>query len=162
MARDEQHREDLLAEATALVERAELHCDGADEPVVVGFRRDGSASLFFGADSAYHFNAANELRRAYSSRQLYKAERRRLVSLKRERAPGEVRLVRHELSDGEARAFLEVLARRLSALRLALARGDCRVVRQVPESAHVSDRIVLWLNNLPLPPTVAARPHASR
>ncbi|MGH7137351.1 MAG: hypothetical protein ACREHD_16530 [Pirellulales bacterium] len=162
MARDEQDREDLLAEATALVERAELQCESAAEPVVVGFRRDGSASVFFGADSAYHFNAANELRRAYSSSLLYKAERRRLVSLKRERVPGEVRFVRHELSDDEAHAFLEELARRLSSLHLALARGDSRVVRHVPESARVSDRVLLWLNHLSLPPPVAARPHASR
>lgn len=162
MARDEQDREDLLTEATALVERAELQCEDVAEPVVAGFRRDGSASVFFGGDPAYHFNRANELRRAYSSGLLFKAERRRLVSLKRERAAGQVRLVRHELSDDETCVFLEELVRRLSTLRLALERGECRVVREVPESARVSDRVLLWLNHLSLPPPVAARPHASR
>ena len=42
MARRESDREDLLREATALVERAELTIEGFDEPIVVGFRRDGS------------------------------------------------------------------------------------------------------------------------
>lgn len=162
MARDEQDREDLLTEATALVERAELQCEDVAEPVVAGFRRDGSASVFFGGDPAYHFNRADELRRAYSAGLLFKAERRRLVSLKRERAAGQVRLVRHELSDDEASVFLEELGRRLSTLRSALARRECRVVRHVPDSADVLNRILLWLNDLSLPPPVAARPHVSR
>ena len=74
MARRESDREDLLREATALVERAELTIEGFDEPIVVGFRRDGSASFFFGADPVYQFNTAFELRRAFVVGLLYKAE----------------------------------------------------------------------------------------
>ena len=47
MAQRETNREDLLREATALVERAEIRIPGESEPIVVGFRRDGSASFFF-------------------------------------------------------------------------------------------------------------------
>ena len=67
MARDESDREDLLREATALVERIELApADAADdEHIVAGFRRDGALSIYFGADPVYHFNSAGELRRAY-------------------------------------------------------------------------------------------------
>ena len=47
MARQESNREDLLREATALVERVELHVPAFEEPIVVGFRRDGCASFLF-------------------------------------------------------------------------------------------------------------------
>ncbi len=70
MARDESSREDLLREATALVERIELvpHAtdpliaasDLFDKHIVAGFRRDGALSVFFGEDPVYHFNAEGE------------------------------------------------------------------------------------------------------
>jgi hypothetical protein len=81
MARDEQDREDFLAEATALVERAELRVAGEAESATIGFRRNDAASVFFGGDAAYHFKSSGELRRAFHQGLLYKAERTRLVSL---------------------------------------------------------------------------------
>ena len=44
-----------MAEATALVERVELKLPDADDRVVVGFRRNGCASVFFGPDPVYQF-----------------------------------------------------------------------------------------------------------
>ena len=73
MARNQSDREDLLREATALVERAELRISGWSEPVVVGFRRGGGASLFFGGKEVYQFNAGGELRRAFVAGRLIKA-----------------------------------------------------------------------------------------
>src|SRR5258705_63721 len=61
MARQESDREDLLREATALVQRVELVVAGYDEPVVCGFRRGGSVSLVFGGEPVYQFNTANQL-----------------------------------------------------------------------------------------------------
>ncbi len=158
VARDEHDREDLLAEATALAERAELQVAGETDPVVVGFRRDGSASVYFGAEPAFHFNSAGELRRAFDRGLLYKAERRRLVSLARRRVADEVQLVRHELAKEATRAFFAELVDRFTRLRAALERGDCRLVGQVPASSDVVARIRLWLDNLALPPPVAASP----
>jgi hypothetical protein len=158
MARDEHDREDLLAEATALVERAELLIASETEPVVVGFRRDGSASAYFGVEAAYHFNAAGELRRAFARGLLYKADKRRLVSLKRERVPGEVQLVRHELTDEEAREFLSELVDRFTGLRSALMQDDWQLVGQVPPEVDVADRIRHWLDGVRLPPAVAGSP----
>lgn len=37
MARHSEDREDILPEATALVERVELEIDGLEDPLVVGF-----------------------------------------------------------------------------------------------------------------------------
>ena len=44
MSRNEADREDLLREATALVNRIELQLEDADESWVVGFRRNDAAS----------------------------------------------------------------------------------------------------------------------
>ena len=52
MARHQEDREDILREATALVERVELEIENLEDPVVVGFRRDSGPAFFFGADFA--------------------------------------------------------------------------------------------------------------
>jgi hypothetical protein len=83
MARQPEDREDLLAEATALVERAELRLPGDARTIVAGFRATGCGSLFFGADPVYQFNSARQLRRAFVGGELYKAERGQLVALTR-------------------------------------------------------------------------------
>lgn len=145
MAREEHDREDLLAEAKALVERVELRVAHFPAPVVVGFRREGAASFYFGADPAYHFNSAGLLRRAFASGLLYKAERGRLVSLDRRRAAGEVQLVRHQLTDEETRSFMATLAAQLLALRNALAQDRCERLRQEPEEADLIGRVRDWL-----------------
>jgi hypothetical protein len=158
VARDEHDREDLLAEATALVERAELLVAGESQPVTVGFRRDGSASAYFGAEPAFHFNAVGELRRAFDRGLLYKADKRRLVSLRRERVPGEVHLLRHELTDEETGEFLSELVDRFARLRSALLQGDWQLVGQIPPSSDVVARIRHWLGGLRLPPPLAGSP----
>ena len=115
MAREESSREDLLREATALVERIELIPNGAadDQHIVAGFRRDGALSVFFGEDPVYQFNAAGELRRAYRDGKLLKATRGRLAALQRVRTQNEVQLVRHELSWEEEVAFMNQMEERL-------------------------------------------------
>ena len=145
MAREEQDREDLLAEATALVERVELRVGSFPAPLVVGFRRGGAASFFFGADPAYHFNSAGRLRRAFASGLLYKAERGQLVSLDRRRTSGEVQLVRHALDTEETRSFLASLSANLQVLREALSQGRFERLRQQPEEADVTGRVQAWL-----------------
>src|SRR3954453_924358 len=106
MARTESDREDLLREATALVERVELQVDGLEQPIVVGFRRDGSASFFFGAEAVYQFNSAGEFRRGYIDGLLYKAERGSVIALERERSETAVNLRRIELSAQQTDAIL--------------------------------------------------------
>src|SRR5690349_3711217 len=106
MVRQESDHEDLLREATALVERVELHVPGFEQPIVVGFRRDGCASFFFGAEAVYQFNSAGELRRGYIDGLLYKADCRRLIGLKRERTEAAVELQRLEFDDDEIAALL--------------------------------------------------------
>lgn len=161
MARDEQDREDLLADAVALVHRAELRTVGSAESIVVGFRSNGCASVYFGADPAYHFNTRNQLRRAFVDGALYKAERGLLVALARQRRSDEVCLLRRDLGVEETAAFLAGARARLQQLADALAAGACTILGQVPPDADVTGRTTVWLDKLlgsPLSP--AHRPHA--
>lgn len=131
MARFEQDREDLLAEAKALAARAEIAVEGNDEPLVLGFRREGGASFYFSPDEAYHFNPAGELRRAFVAGLLYKAEHGRLVSLRRNRTEHETQLLRHDLSDAEQAAFVRRVEEQLQLVRQTLLDGQYRILREV-------------------------------
>jgi len=85
MAQSEHDREDILREATALVERVELRLPDQPEAVVAGFRRDGSASFFFGVEPVLQFNTLKEFRRGYEGGQLLKAVHGQIVSLRKMR-----------------------------------------------------------------------------
>lgn len=169
MARDETDREDLLREATALVERIELCATGSasafagaaqTEHIVAGFRRDGALSIFFGADPVYQFNAAGELRRAYCDGLLYKAERGRLISLERGRTSKEVQLLRRELSHEQQQTFLARMGERVHELMSELNSGALRIVGQVPDGADVLGRVRNWLTEHD-GMTIAKSPHAT-
>jgi hypothetical protein len=143
MARDESNREDLLREATALVERIELIPKDVanDAHIVAGFRREGALSIFFGEDPVYQFNAAGELRRAYRDGQLLKATRGRLAALQRVRTQAEVQLVRHELSREEEAAFMSQMNERLRDFAELINANLFEVVGQVPADIDVLSRL---------------------
>lgn len=169
MARNESNREDLLREATALIERIELVpratasaasvCIARDVPIVAGFRADGALSIFFGQDPVYQFNAAGELRRAYNDGLLFKAMHGRLISLDRVRSANEVQLVRHELTADEQVAFLTKMTGGMRELSQLLAANDYEVRGHVPLDADVLGRVRKWLTNREEWP-IAARPNA--
>lgn len=161
MALHESDREDLLREATALVERAEFRLSHLPEPVTIGFRRDGALSLFLGPDPVYQFTATGELRRAFVGGLLYKAENGHLVELRRERSESAVHLVRRTLAAPEEDDLLTVAARECDAVVRALARGEMELVGQVPIDGNVATRVVEWREEHPGPIVVAQRPHAS-
>lgn len=157
MARQEQDREDILREATALVERAEIAAGGFAETVVIGFRQSGAASVFFGADPVYQFNTANELRRAYRDGRLIKAESGKLIELERRRAEGQVQMIRWELDDEQSAEFLSTARRMLLQLRQSLDSNEFDLIGQVPAEADVIARTVEWLASLPAEITIATK-----
>jgi hypothetical protein len=173
MARRESDREDLIREATALVERIELAPRTKNQwaasstntsyidtqSIVVGFRSNGAASFYFDHDPVYQFNAARELRRAYCGGLLYKASRGGLVSLTRVRQAREVQLVSHELNDVETSVFLRRMASSLCELTEKIGTGEYVIAAQVPPGAGVLGRVVEWLNTYP-GPTIAHSPRA--
>ena len=165
MVREEHDREDLLREATALVERIELAPAGAGgsaqdgEQIVIGFRADGAISFYFGGDTAYHFNSRGELRRAHANGLLFKAEGGKLVSLERIRNENEVQLVRRPLPDEEQIGFLATMNEQLRQI-VAHSEADALVtVGRVPADADVLGRAIRWLENN-LAPVVAQAPNA--
>jgi hypothetical protein len=160
MARQEHEREDLLAEATALVERVEIAISGCRDHVVMGFRADGCGSVYFGQDEAFHFNTRNELRRAYYRGRLFKAHRGRLIALSRQRRADRVELVADDLDDARTAHFLQHFSTRVAELRAVLESGEYQCVGQVPPEGDVLARAKRWLAVLPTPPVIAARPHA--
>jgi hypothetical protein len=141
MAREESDREDLLREATALVERVELRTADEPESITAGFRRDGALSLFFGADPVFQFNTAGELRRAFRGGKLVKAERGKLVELTRLRTADETQLWRTELDAAATAALAGAMCERIGRLAEALAGGRLEIVGQVPAGADVIGRL---------------------
>ena len=161
MAREESDREDLMREATALVERVELRVPHEHETVVVGFRRDGGASFFFGADPVYQFNTRGELRRAFVAGKMLKAEHRRLVELSRIRTPDETQLIRRELCVTECGLLITAMTERLASLRDALS-ASFEVVGKVPEHVDVVSRVRMALEPLCNSTVIADSPHARK
>jgi hypothetical protein len=159
MARSESDREDLLREATALIDRAVLRIPGEPEPVTIGFRAGGSFSIFFGSDPVYQFNAAGQLRRAFVRGVLYKAEQGRLVGLDRVRTADGVALVRTELGTGEAAQMLQSLWQRLSFLLASMDKGDCQLVGEVSVMGDTLARFRSWFASLPADMPIASRPN---
>lgn len=142
MSRHEHDREDLLAEATALLPRVELSVPDEAEPVVAGFRQGGACSIFFGGDPAYHFDARGRLRRAFVAGYLFRSQGTTLARLLRERSPDATHLLRHDLTPGELQSFLQHMQGRLQALRAALVKGRTQVLRQVPDEGDVCLRLI--------------------
>ena len=148
MARHQQDREDLLREATALLPRVELSVDGYQENVIIGFRKNGSGSIYFGPDPVYHFNAQHQLRRAFIGGLLFKAEQGMLASLKRQRIAGQVQMLRHDLDQDETLQFTETAQQHLLRLAAALTENRFQLVGQMPTDTPLIGRIIAWSSAL--------------
>ena len=160
MAKEEKDREDIFREATALVERVELSgIVGQAEPVVIGFRRNGCGSIYFGVELAYHFNSRDELRRAYAAEQLLKARHGHLVTMRRVRRDNQVQLCSRPLTEVELTRFLAQLWQACRDLYAAIVQGLYKVTGQVPADKSVLDRVEVWLLRLSAT-RVAISPHA--
>ena len=146
MARHESDREDLMADATALRQRAEFVLEGQSESIVAGFRNGGNWSLYFGADPVYHFDAAGALRRAFVGGDLYRSQGNTLARLNRSRTDLAVELARGDLEPVELELFLSHMADLLAKLRTALERGAATIVRQVPESDDFEARLIVEID----------------
>ena len=133
MARNESDREDLIREATALRQRAEWDVPAEPGPVVTGFRRDGSLSVFFEQDPVYQFNPDGQLRRAYVDGLLYRTQGTTLAELRRERTATETTLIRRDMEPAELADFAAAMRTRLADLRQSLSSGTARLIREVIE-----------------------------
>ncbi|MBD3673519.1 MAG: hypothetical protein HUJ26_08325 [Planctomycetaceae bacterium] len=138
MARDESDREDLLREAVALSRRAELEFEDREEPVFLGFKRDGGLSIYLGPDPVYQFNPLGQLRRAYRNGLLYRTQGTTLAELNRDRSQQDrVTLQRRDLEERELGEFLEEMTARLHGLQQRLSARSYQRFSTVPEEADL-------------------------
>jgi len=156
--RHEQDREDLMAEAKALVERAEWRVLGLAEPVTVGFRRDGSVSFYFGPEDVFQFNSQQQLRRAYRHGRIFKAVDGVLAQLRRERTPTAVHLLRRDLTDAETAEMQQHIRQLLTHFFTACRNETATLLAQVPPDADIAHR-VLSIGDTLLKCEIAARPN---
>lgn len=132
MAKNESDREDLMAEAGALVRRMEILRDDA-EPIVAGEKSDGRWSVYFGADPAYHFDEVGRLQRAFVDGKLYRTQGAALAELKRVRSELATTLNRRDLPPAELGGFLHGMRERLKGLAEEIDGGDAVFGRRVPD-----------------------------
>lgn len=121
MARQEQDREDLMREATALYPRAELPVQTETEPVFWGQKKSGHFSFYFGGEPVYQFDQQGHLRRAYLEGHLYRTQGTTLARLQRIRTADSSTLQRYDLTEAELATVLQAMADRFQKLADALA-----------------------------------------
>ena len=164
MARHSQDREDLLRDATALVNRAQLQVKLMDRShdIFFGFRAQGAASIYFDQDPVYHFNDAGELRRAFVDDLLIKSERGQLVTWRRQTGTQEVAMIRAEMTAEAQREFCQRVTTQLQALLRAIVVPDYVLVGQVTatEGGQVVDLLAEFLERT-IDIKVAASPRVS-
>jgi hypothetical protein len=142
MARQQEDREDLLREATGLVERVELeYVEEQGRSIVAGYRSNGALSVFFGAAPVYQFNTDGELRRAFRDDCPIKAQSGELIRMKRVEEPDRTVLHSHTLSVEEKSEFLARATDELQALSRNLANGTYLIIGQVPLDADNTRRL---------------------
>jgi len=144
LAKQEIDREDILREATALVNRVELEVSGrADgDRIVFGFRECGSLAVYFGADPVYQFNATPALRRAYHHGCLLKAVDCQLVSMRRERQDGKLQLLSTSWDDEKTQEFIGQVSRDMFQLVGAIEAGEARVIGFVAADQQTTAEIL--------------------
>lgn len=140
MARHEADREDLLAEATALVVRGEWQVESAVEPVTAGVRVSGAASIYFGGDPCYHFDPVGRLRRAFVDGALYRSAGTTLSRLDRLRTDTTSVLQREDLDSEAVGTLLARMQREVQAFLEAVTTGRARLTRSVPEDDPLPER----------------------
>ena len=150
--------EDLLADATALVERVKVALPAITAPFVFGFRQNGALSLFFESEVAYHFNRHNQLRRVFLYGKRYKAGQGKLMHVTRIPLMRRVRLESAALEPGLVEEVLSGLNQRLKSVADLLNAGQFRIVEQVPDHGDIVSRLQNCIPEL-LHNQVAQTPH---
>lgn len=132
MARTESDRDDLMAEAVAMIRRVEMTIPNEPTPIVTGFRANGWLSIYLGPDRMYQFDEVGRLRRAFVNGLLFRTQGTTLAQLDRQRTDTETILSRRDLSLVELAAFRMTMLEHISALHDWMTRQKVVIVRQIP------------------------------
>lgn len=142
MARNESPREDLIAEATALIERIEFTNPVDNTIIFAGFKRTGGLSLYLGEDPVYQFNDQGRLRRAFKSNLLYRSNGMTLTQLNRVRTATETILETTDLSLDQRDAFLNEMTTSLSDFLTLLHSNQLTIGRHVSSSNQSANTVI--------------------
>lgn len=151
MAKQQQDKEDILREATALVNRIEIKFSRdavSKESVFVGFRRDGAISFFFGAEPVYQFNTRHEFRRGYCQGTMLKAVEGKIIQLTRIREGEQLVLLSRDYSDQQTAVFLQEMKHALLLLFKEIKGGRWSILGAVVEAGSAEEllqRVADWL-----------------
>jgi len=151
LARHETDKEDLIRDATALVERAEIICEGWSAVITIGFFRDGRCAVYFDQDPFYQYDCRGLLRRAFDSGLLYRSQGSTLAQINRRRTTsgnsgkGTVMLCRRDLSGAEVRQFGERMTLHINRLHKSIEPGEYSLCRAVTSDGEVPARTLPML-----------------
>jgi len=151
VSKQQQNKEDILREATALVNRIEIKFSQkavSKESVFVGFRRDGAVSFFFGAEPVYQFNTRHEFRRGYCKGAMLKADNGKICNLTRVREGDQLVLLSRDYSDEQTAEFLEEMKHALLVLYKEIRGGQWSILGAVVEAGTAEEllnRVADWL-----------------
>lgn len=155
MARIESDKEDLIRDATALVERAEFGrvpesaANQGWQLATVGFRADQSLSIYLDQDPFYQFDSSGRLRRALEHEFLYRSQATTLARLHRKRSDDRTTLVRYDLTESELYGFQQRMRHCLAELSAGIRSQSCTVLRIVSDcESSFSDRVSAALQRI--------------
>ncbi len=159
--RHESDREDIMREATALRRRVSLLVPDIPQPVVAGFRDNGSLSLFVDQDPVYQFDPAGGLRRAYRRGLLYRTQGNTLAELNRVREPERTVLQRHDLTEHQLADFLAEMQATLQSLLAAISESRVELAQLIGGGSVLDDVVSaiarILRQNCPLAPAIPTR-----
>ena len=148
MARNEEDREDLMKEATALIRRVELKMDDQEELIFAGFKRSGNLSIYFNPDLVYHFDEKERLRRAFIAPFLYRSNGDSLSRLTRVRTETTSELHAKEISETELKEFCDEMQKYILVLLEAMNSSQINIIKQIPDEADLIKELSNSLNQL--------------
>ena len=154
MARKESDKEDLIADATALVDRAEYRYPvNADRRfswtlITVGFRKNKSFSIYFDQDPFYQFDPNGSLRRACENGFLYRSEQSSLARLNRERSETQTTLQRIDLDLLQLEAFRDRLMAHFHEFATALRDQKVTRHRAITELKNIDHETLNFLETV--------------
>ncbi len=131
-----------MREATALRRRASFVVESLPEPIVAGFRVDGSFSVFFDQDPVYQFDNQGRLRRAYRDGLLYRTQGSTLAQLTRVRTAERTELHRQDLDSGGLRHFIKEMREFLTTFHNALESKSAEMLEEIPTQENVANDII--------------------
>ena len=158
MAIEEHDREDLLRDGRTMAVRGELVLDGVT--IVIGFRRQGQFSLYWGADRVFQFDESQQLRRVYLDGRKYAAESGELIELTRPTRGGRVELTRQGVDESTTSTIVDTISGTLSRLSAIISDKESEWSTVGASDADFHDRVIGWLQTIPSPLQIGSKANA--